>query len=475
MIRIFTGRRLPAVLAALTLTAVFAAPAAAVDGDKYVALANQKRASVGLPPVSLHAKVDQITVERANHMASKDDFRHDLAYIEARLKALGVCYTTYGEIIAWELNYPTYDPARTMESWWKSTGHHNIIVGNYNVAGGSHSKSTATNKIYSVMLFVKLCSSSTTTPTPAPDTDETAIHRIAGGDRYSTAAAISRARFGRGAATVYIATGGSFPDALAGSPSAAKANGPILLTATSKLPSSTAAELDRLNPSKIVILGGTGSVSSAVASRLAAYAPTVVRWAGADRFATAAAISRNTFARGVPVAYVSTGATFPDALSGGAIAGRNGGPILLVKKTALPGATATELARLKPGKIVILGGTGAVSNAVASALARYTSGGVSRLAGADRYATSVQVSRASYGSAGSDTAFVATGGNFPDGLAGGPVAALVPGPLLLVSPTSLPTSVGNELSRLHPDTVIVLGGTGSVSSTVVQRIDARLP
>jgi len=186
--------------------------------------------------------------------------------------------------------------------------------------------------------------------------------------------------------------------------------------------------------------------------------------------------SARPFAAGVPVAYISTGSNFPDALPGGAIAGRNGGPILLVKQGTLPGATATELARLKPSKIVILGGTSAVSSAVADALRRYaTSGSVTRLAGADRYATAVQVSRASYGSAGSDAAFIATGSNFPDGLAGGPVAALVPGPILLVNPTRLPSVVASELDRLDPTKVFVLGGTSAISDGVVRSIDAILP
>ncbi len=63
--------------------------------------------------------------------------------------------------------------------------------------------------------------------------------------------------------------------------------------------------------------------------------------------------------------------------------------------------------------------------------------------------------------------FVATGMNYPDGLAGGPVAALLPGPLLLVPPTQLPSVVANELQRLGPDQVYVLGGTASVSDAVV--------
>lgn len=461
-----TIRRPAALLLALSLLAAFAAPAAAADGAAYVALANAQRATVSLPAVTLSAAVEQVTAERAAQMAQGDTFTHNMPYVAQRLGQLGVCVTTYGEIIAWESGYATYDPARTMGQWWRSSGHHAIIVGDFNAAAGSHATSAASGKLYSVMVFVKLCPGSG---------GGVAVERLSGSDRYATAAAISRARFGSGAGTVFIATGANFPDALAGSPAAAKVNGPILLTARDALPAATATELARLHPSTIVILGGTGSVSDSVAGQLRAYAASVQRWSGANRFETAAAISRATFAPGVPVAYVATGSSFPDALAGGAIAGRNGGPILLVDG-GVPAATAAELARVRPARIVVLGGPSVVSDPVAAALAGYaTSGLVTRLAGADRYATSVAISQAGYGSGGSDAAFITTGSNFPDGLAGGPVAALLPGPLLLVGTTILPASVAGELRRLDPDRVYVLGGAGTVSEGVVGSIRATLP
>jgi Cell wall binding domain 2 (CWB2) len=97
----------------------------------------------------------------------------------------------------------------------------------------------------------------------------------------------------------------------------------------------------------------------------------VFRIAGSDRFSTAAAISEASFEPGVPVAYIATGLNFPDALAGAAVAGSQGAPILLVMPNSIPAATATELKRLKPGKIVILGGTGAVSDLVRSQLRAY--------------------------------------------------------------------------------------------------------
>jgi len=92
----------------------------------------------------------------------------------------------------------------------------------------------------------------------------------------------------------------------------------------------------------------------------------VTRIAGADRYATAAAISKASFAAGVPVAYVATGANFPDALAAGPVAAAAGGPILLTTPSSLAGATASELSRLKPGSVILLGGTGALSDAVRS-------------------------------------------------------------------------------------------------------------
>jgi putative cell wall-binding protein len=299
------------------------------------------------------------------------------------------------------------------------------------------------------------------------------VDRYAGSDRYATAAQVSAAHYSPGVPVAYVATGANFPDALAGGVPAALRGGPVLLVSRDQVPPATAAELDRLNPGEIVVLGGTGVVSDGVAAALSAYSGTVRRLAGPNRYATAAAISSDYFAPGVPVAFIATGANFPDALAGVAAAAHQGGPILLVTAGEVPGPTATELQRLAPGRIVILGGTGVVSNAVASALDAYTTGPVERYAGSDRYATATAISSHTWSS--SDLVYVATGLNFPDALAGAPGAGMNDAPLLLVTPTGVPASVQNELLRLGPDRVVVLGGTGVVSPSVVYQIQALFP
>ncbi|MFS0733658.1 cell wall-binding repeat-containing protein [Microbacterium sp. 1P10UB] len=153
-------------------------------------------------------------------------------------------------------------------------------------------------------------------------------------------------------------------DALSGAAAAGTLGGPVLLTDGESLPGAIAAELARLKPEKIVLLGSAGSVSESVRTAARKYTATVERLAGADRFETSAAVSRASFAPGVPVVYLTNGWKFPDALSGAAAAGTLGGPVLLTNADALPVSIATELARLKPQRIVVLGDESSVADLV---------------------------------------------------------------------------------------------------------------
>ena len=292
------------------------------------------------------------------------------------------------------------------------------------------------------------------------------VTRLSGASRYDTSAAISAASFGTGVPVAYIATGLGFADALSGAPVAGIQGGPILLVPGTSIPTVIRNELTRLAPAKIVILGGTGAVSAGVATALVPYTTgTVTRLSGATRYDTSAKISQQNFLPNVPVAYIATGLGFPDALSGAPVGGVTGGPILLVPGTSIPTAISTELLRLHPGRIVILGGTGVVSTGVQTLLATYTSGTVTRLSGASRYDTSAAISTANF-SPHVAVVYIATGLGFPDALSGAPVAGLAAGPILLVPGTSIPAVIDTELKRLLPSNIIILGGTGVVSTGV---------
>ncbi|MDO9352269.1 MAG: cell wall-binding repeat-containing protein, partial [Solirubrobacteraceae bacterium] len=95
------------------------------------------------------------------------------------------------------------------------------------------------------------------------------VTRIGGIDRYAVSAAISATRFQPSSATVYVALGSNFPDALSGSAAAVASRAPVLLVTTDGIPDPVRDEIRRLKPHRIVILGGPNSVSPAVETQLA--------------------------------------------------------------------------------------------------------------------------------------------------------------------------------------------------------------
>ncbi len=196
------------------------------------------------------------------------------------------------------------------------------------------------------------------------------VTRVGGADRYEVSAAVSGRTFGTARPVAFIASGAVFSDALSASAAAGHLGGPVLLTDKSVVPPSILSELNRLNPARIVVLGGATTVSDAVVTRLGTIAPTT-RIKGADRFEVSATTSLKSFTArtGAPV-YVASGTVFADALSGGAAAIASGSPVLLVEKDVLPPSVATEIQRLDPSRIIVLGGTNSVSAGVAAALGR---------------------------------------------------------------------------------------------------------
>jgi putative cell wall-binding protein len=296
-------------------------------------------------------------------------------------------------------------------------------------------------------------------PPPPPPVDP---NRIAGTDRYATAAQTAASAFAPGVGVVFVGSGQNFPDALSGASAAAAGGGPVLLVENGLLPMSAAQELALLRPGRIVLLGSSATVDAPVMSLLEGYTTGVVtRLAGSDRYATAAAVSRATFAPHPAAVYVASGLNFPDALAGASAAAHVGAPVLLVSG-GIPSSTAAELQRLAPAHIYVLGSAATVSAAIEAGLRQYTmsrsASSVTRLGGPDRYATAVLIAQATYATA--DTLYIANGQNFPDALAGAPLG----GPLLLV-PTGavVPPEVLAEVAHLAHSKLVVLGGPTSVS------------
>ena len=154
--------------------------------------------------------------------------------------------------------------------------------------------------------------------------------RLAGSDRFGTAIAIAGAL--GNPSTVFEASGVGFADALSAVPAAVAQHGAIVLTDGASQPAATAAYL-KAHAGAHYAIGGAAAAAD----------PSAIALVGADRYATSAEVARAFFPSATGVSTAS-GASFPDALAGGAVAGSAGQPLLLVPPTGtLPEPTVAYL------------------------------------------------------------------------------------------------------------------------------------
>ena len=362
------------------------------------------------------------------------------------------------------------------------------------------------------------------------------VHRIGGSDRFETAAKV--ALNGNAQQTyIVLASGEDFPDALSSGYLAHQLNGggSILLTRHDSLPAVTADAMRLLGTQTVYVVGGPGAISDSIVAQLRATPQyyqggeitqgqgrlQVTRLGGIDRYATNQVVNQYAaalFGRANPVgrtaitfgvsskltALVATGEDFPDALAAGpATAGvfRNralagGLPLILTRPGSISPTASSQLNNLGIEQAVILGGTGAVSSSVSASIAG-TGVAVDRIGGANRFATAAMIADFETASpngtatttgglgfdsifcesrGGCETAYLATGLDFADALAGAPLAGGSGSPILLTNPTTLSPETMTWLSAHNANysTVIGLGLAGAVSNAALNAANAAV-
>ncbi len=300
-----------------------------------------------------------------------------------------------------------------------------------------------------------------------------ATSRLSGPNRYATSVEISRANFDPTREWVVVASGETFADALGAGPFASLLRAPLVLVPRAgTLPPVVATELDRLKTRKIVVVGGTGAVSAAMATQLERHitggsGSYLTRVPGVNRFDTASQLTEgfNPVLTGVPVYLANS--TSADALGGASAASVGGGALLLIQPSSLPAETAAALKRVKPSKVYVLGSPSVVSAAVLGAVKAAVPGvTVERLGGADRFATAAMASRTAATSA--PEVMLANGLNFPDALSGSATALYGGRPVLLSRQECVPAPTLAEIRRLGATKVTALGGPSMVSDAALK-------
>jgi putative cell wall-binding protein len=239
----------------------------------------------------------------------------------------------------------------------------------------------------------------------------------------------------------------------------------------------------RVGENEIGVLAVESS-GNAVSKDFLVVVPGTMRIAGANRYEVSAKISREIYPNGYPygvegTVIIARGDLYTDALSGGALAGLEGAPILLsdYKTQSLPGPVQDEIRRLKPVKAIILGGTGSVSSNVENQLLNLGIR-IERIAGTNRFDVSARIAHRVLESmggenSGMDTAIVASGTVFPDALSASSPSGIYNLPILQVTKDSLPKEI-DAFIRNHPyiRNFIIVGGPGTVSDGVKAKLDS---
>lgn len=290
--------------------------------------------------------------------------------------------------------------------------------------------------------------------------------RLAGENRTQTAIAIANEGWNYGTKTVVLARDDDFPDALTGTPLAYSLSAPILLTNSNTLSPETQSEIAELHAHNVIILGGTGAVSSGIEEQLKQNYK-VTRLSGTDRFETSKAIAEYMLQNGnvqSGKAVIASGLDFPDALAVSSLAAHQKVPILLTNPSDLPPSTQQALADLKVTQTIIVGGTGAVGSAVEKQLQSPV-----RYGGADRYETAALIAQGM--GADLNVLYLTTGLNFPDALAGSVLAARTESPIILAD-GNLTTPVRKYLfgNAVQTKEVFMLGGNAVVPDTILDQV-----
>lgn len=297
--------------------------------------------------------------------------------------------------------------------------------------------------------------------------------RIAGQNRYESAAQISKEQF-TNAKKVIVVNAQKYADALSAT-TLSDGKYSILYTEKDSLPTATRNEIQRLNPVEVYLLGGKQSISSGIENILKKYSNKVTRIAGRDRYETSAKVAAMSKKKNVVIA---SGENFSDPLYASSYAYSNNAKILLSSGKTLSRQTRDYLLRNKSsiGKVTVVGGGQSISSATVRYIQSVTGKNVSRISGRNRYDGSVKVAN----SMNKDKVFIASGEDFADALAISPLAQKLNAPILLSSRSKLDTSVIAFLNNFKKSIkdVYIVGGYRTIDNNVygtVKNVLAKTP
>ena len=185
------------------------------------------------------------------------------------------------------------------------------------------------------------------------------VQRLWGANRYGSNLEILKAAQVPAGTDFIVCTGAQFADAL----SASATGKPVLLVAGNKLTEDQKAYLKGIKAKRFIIVGTAKEVATAIEAELKTYAP-VTRLSGKTVYERSIQIAKKFFPATVNHLNLADGRNFPDALCGGPLAQKLGGPLLLTDgSAAVNQKIRTYASGAKAMKATVFGGPASVTDA----------------------------------------------------------------------------------------------------------------
>lgn len=299
--------------------------------------------------------------------------------------------------------------------------------------------------------------------------------RLSGSNRNMTAVEISKELFKTASdlesKIVIIANGNKEVDALAAGPLSIKTEAPILLVNADEIPSEVLTELQRLAPTKAIIVGGETSVSKNVENVLLGLKMTVTRLSGLNRFETSLDVAKYLKENyKIKDIILANGQTLVDALAVSTYAVDNDLAIVLTDSTAVPASVQSYLDADNASKVSIVGGVNSVSKAIETGLGtRFEK----RIQGTSRYQTAVALAESTYtGDKAPKGVIFVNAFKEVDALAAALYAYKNEMPILLVEKSLLHASTEEYVVKEKINDLIVVGGINSIDESVIEEFKA---
>ena len=198
--------------------------------------------------------------------------------------------------------------------------------------------------------------------------------------------------------------------------------------------------------------------------------PDTGRIAGNNRYATSAKISQKYF-KSADTVVLASGKNNADALVSASFANLKKAPILLTDTYSTDDSVVREIERLKAKNVIIVGGVSSVGHSVETNM-KSKGYNVRRLSGATRYETSAMIAQEVKDATGSNKAVLINGSKEADALTVSSLATKEGLPVIMAKSNGIDRFVKDKLDSWNLKEIYVVGGTGSLPNSVVDKAKA---